>query len=76
MLHYINVHYITLHYDVFIEHVGQPILACIREAVRALQDLDMHREVQLIVSGGVRNGADVAKCMHLAPMLYRLVARH
>ena len=51
--------------DVFIEHVGQPILACIGEAVRALQDLDMHREVQLIVSGGVRNGADVAKCMAL-----------
>ena len=51
--------------DVFIEHVGQPILACIRDAVRALQDLDMHREVQLIVSGGVRNGADVAKCMAL-----------
>ena len=51
--------------DVFIEHVGQPILACIREAVRALQDLDMHREVQLVVSGGVRNGADVAKCMAL-----------
>ena len=51
--------------DVFIEHVGQPILACIREAVHALQDLDMHREVQLIVSGGVRNGADVAKCMAL-----------
>lgn len=49
--------------DVFIEHVGQPILACIREAVRALQDLDMHREVQLIVSGGIRTGADVAKAM-------------
>ena len=51
--------------DVFIEHVGQPILACIREAVRALQDLDMHREVQLVVSGGIRHGADVAKCMAL-----------
>lgn len=51
--------------DVFIEHVGQPILACIREAVRALQDLDMHRRVQLIVSGGIRSGADVAKCMAL-----------
>ena len=51
--------------DVFIEHVGQPILACIREAVRALQDLDMHREVQLIVSGGIRTGADVAKAMAL-----------
>lgn len=51
--------------DVFIEHVGQPLLACIGEAVRALQDLDMHRVVQLIVSGGVRSGADVAKCMAL-----------
>ncbi len=51
--------------DVFIEHVGQPTIACIREAVKALQDLDMHRKVQLIVSGGIRNGADVAKCMAL-----------
>ncbi|MCF8484648.1 MAG: FMN-binding glutamate synthase family protein [Rhodobacteraceae bacterium] len=51
--------------DVFIENVGQPILACIREAVRALEDLGMHREVQLIVSGGIRSGADVAKCMAL-----------
>lgn len=51
--------------DVFIEHVGQPLLACIGEAVRALQDLDMHRQVQLIVSGGIRTGADVAKCLAL-----------
>lgn len=51
--------------DVFIEHVGQPILACIRPAVQALQDLGMHREVQLVVSGGIRNGADVAKALAL-----------
>lgn len=51
--------------DVFIEHVGLPTLACIRPAVRALQDLGVHREVQLIVSGGIRNGADVAKAMAL-----------
>ena len=51
--------------DIFIEHVGQPILACIPEAVKALQELGMHRKVQLIVSGGVRNGADVAKCIAL-----------
>ena len=51
--------------EVFIEHVGIPILAAIRPAVQALQDLGMHRKVQLIVSGGIRNGADVAKAMAL-----------
>ncbi len=51
--------------EVFIEHVGIPILAAIRPAVKALQDLGMHRKVQLIVSGGIRNGADVAKALAL-----------
>jgi glutamate synthase domain-containing protein 2 len=51
--------------DVFIENVGLPILAAIRPAVQALQDLGMHRKVQLIVSGGIRNGADVAKALAL-----------
>jgi len=51
--------------EVFIEHVGIPILAAIRPAVRALQDLGLHRKVQLIVSGGIRNGADVAKALAL-----------
>jgi glutamate synthase domain-containing protein 2 len=51
--------------DVFIEHVGLPILAAIRPAAQALQDLGMHRKVQLIVSGGIRNGADVAKALAL-----------
>jgi len=51
--------------DVFIEHVGIPTLAAIPAAVQALQEMDMHRKVQLIVSGGIRNGADVAKCMAL-----------
>ena len=49
--------------DVFIENVGLPTIACIRPAVQALQDLGVHREVQLIVSGGIRTGADVAKAM-------------
>jgi glutamate synthase domain-containing protein 2 len=51
--------------DVFIEHVGLPILAAIRPAVQALQDLGMHRKVQLIVSGGIRGGADMAKALAL-----------
>jgi methylamine---glutamate N-methyltransferase subunit C len=51
--------------EVFIEHVGQPTLACINPAVKALQELGMHRKVQLIVSGGIRSGADVAKALAL-----------
>jgi len=51
--------------EVFIENVGLPTLAAIRPAVQALQDLGMHRKVQLIVSGGIRNGADVAKALAL-----------
>jgi glutamate synthase domain-containing protein 2 len=51
--------------EVFIEHVGIPTLAAIPQAVQALKEMGMHRKVQLIVSGGIRNGADVAKCMAL-----------
>jgi glutamate synthase domain-containing protein 2 len=51
--------------EVFIEHVGVPTMAAIPQAVQALQEMGMHRKVQLIVSGGIRNGADVAKCMAL-----------
>jgi glutamate synthase domain-containing protein 2 len=52
--------------EVFIEHVGIPTLAAIPQAVQALQELGVHRNgVQLIVSGGIRNGADVAKAMAL-----------
>ncbi len=49
--------------DVFIEHVGIPTLAAVRLAVESLQELDMHRKVQLIVAGGIRSGADVAKAL-------------
>ena len=49
--------------DVFIEHVGIPTLGALREAVDSLKELNMHRKVQLIVSGGIRSGADVAKAM-------------
>jgi glutamate synthase domain-containing protein 2 len=51
--------------DVFIEHVGIPTLCAIPPAVQALKDMGMHRKVQLIVSGGIRSGADVAKALAL-----------
>jgi tRNA-dihydrouridine synthase len=47
----------------FIEHVGIPTLAAVRQAVDALEDLNMKGKVQLIVSGGIRTGADVAKAL-------------
>ncbi len=51
--------------EVFIENVGIPTLAAIPPAVAALQELGLHRKVQLIISGGIRNGADVAKALAL-----------
>jgi glutamate synthase domain-containing protein 2 len=47
----------------FIEHVGIPTLAAVRQAVDALEELNMKDQVQLIVSGGIRTGADVAKAL-------------
>ena len=40
-----------------------PTLPAVRQAVEALQEMGMHRTVQLIVSGGIRSGADVAKAL-------------
>ena len=52
--------------ECFIEHVGIPTLPAVRLAADALKELDMHRSgVQLIVSGGIRSGADVAKAIAL-----------
>jgi glutamate synthase domain-containing protein 2 len=48
---------------VFIEHVGIPTLAALRQAVEALEEMDMRGKVQLIISGGIRSGADVAKAL-------------
>jgi glutamate synthase domain-containing protein 2 len=48
---------------VFIENVGVPTLAAVRQAVDALEDLKLYGVVQLVVSGGIRTGADVAKAL-------------
>ena len=51
--------------QVFIEHTGIPTLAALPLAVEALEELDVVGEVQLIISGGIRSGADVAKALAL-----------
>jgi glutamate synthase domain-containing protein 2 len=48
---------------VFIEHVGIPTLAALRQAVDALDDLNARGKVQLVISGGIRTGADIAKAL-------------
>jgi glutamate synthase domain-containing protein 2 len=51
--------------QVFIEHAGIPTLPAVRLAVEALEEMDVVGQVQLIVSGGIRSGADVAKALAL-----------
>ncbi|SNQ49672.1 Glutamate synthase large subunit-like protein [Frankia canadensis] len=51
--------------DAFIEHTGIPTLAAVRLAGDALADLGLTTDVGLIVSGGIRTGADVAKALAL-----------
>lgn len=50
---------------VFIEHVGIPTLAAVRQAADAIADTNMKGVVQLVISGGIRTGADVAKALAL-----------
>ncbi|MGA2231662.1 MAG: FMN-binding glutamate synthase family protein [Tepidisphaeraceae bacterium] len=49
--------------QVFIEHTGIPTLAALRLAVEALEEMNAIGEVQLIIAGGIRTGADVAKAL-------------
>ena len=49
----------------FIEHAGIPTLPAVRLAAEALREIGKQHDVQLIVSGGIRSGADVAKALAL-----------
>lgn len=48
-----------------LDHTGIPTMPATAEAVRALQDLGLEEEVDIIVSGGITSGADVAKALAL-----------
>ena len=47
------------------DHTGIPTIAAIVEARRALEDVGAFGQVQLIVAGGIKSGADVAKALAL-----------
>jgi glutamate synthase domain-containing protein 2/NAD-dependent dihydropyrimidine dehydrogenase PreA subunit len=49
--------------EVVTQGVGIPTIACIGPAVRALQDLGLHRKVKLFALGGIRGGLDAYKAM-------------
>lgn len=47
------------------EHTGVPGIAAICQARRALEDLGLEDGVSLILCGGIRSGADIAKALAL-----------
>lgn len=48
-----------------IDHLGIPTLPAIVQATRALEEMGLKDEITLIVSGGIRDGADAAKALAL-----------
>jgi glutamate synthase domain-containing protein 2 len=51
--------------EILQDHTGIPTLAAIVEARRALEDVGMYGQIQLIAAGGIRSGVDVAKALAL-----------
>ena len=70
------------------EETGIPLMAAIPEARRALEDVGLADEIDLVVAGGIRNGGDVANASRsapthrvghsalMAPQRNRLIRRH
>jgi glutamate synthase domain-containing protein 2 len=46
-------------------HLGIPTLPAVVQAVRALEEMGVRDEVSLIISGGIKDGSDVAKALAL-----------
>ena len=51
--------------DIMLDQSGIPTIAAIPLARKALSELGLDGEVSLVASGGIRNGADVAKALAL-----------
>ena len=50
---------------IFQEHSGIPTLPALVQAVEALKEMNVYGQVQLVISGGIRSGPDVAKALAL-----------
>ncbi|MBE9178167.1 FMN-binding glutamate synthase family protein [Oculatella sp. LEGE 06141] len=51
--------------SIFQEHSGIPTLPALVQAVEALKESGVYGDVQLVISGGIRSGPDVAKALAL-----------
>ncbi|MBE9046499.1 FMN-binding glutamate synthase family protein [Pleurocapsales cyanobacterium LEGE 10410] len=51
--------------SIFQENTGIPTLPALVQAVEALKELNVYGKVQLVISGGIRTGPDVAKALAL-----------
>jgi glutamate synthase domain-containing protein 2 len=51
--------------EILLDHTAVPTMGALVEAVHALEELRVLGEVQLVISGGIKNGADAAKALAL-----------
>ncbi len=51
--------------ELLLDHTGVPTIAAISQAREALEEMGLYGKVNLVISGGIRNGADAAKALAL-----------
>ena len=51
--------------DALLDHTGIPTMSALCEAVRSLEEIKALGEVQIVISGGIKNGVDAAKALAL-----------
>ena len=51
--------------ELLLDHTGIPTVAAVATAREALEEIGLYGEVNLVISGGIRSGADAAKALAL-----------
>ncbi len=51
--------------EILLDHTGVPTIAAVASAREALEEMGLYGHVNLVVSGGIRNGVDAAKALAL-----------